>query len=54
MKTSVERWWNDSGRGKTELLGGKPFQVSLVLHKSQMDDLGLNPGPRDDKPATNA
>jgi len=45
MKMIMERWWNDSGRGKPNYSEGKPVPVLLVLHKSHMDDVESNPGP---------
>jgi len=47
---SMEYWWNDNGRGITEVLGEKPFTVQIVCHESHVD---LNPGLRNKEPATN-
>jgi hypothetical protein len=50
----MERWWNDTDRRKTEVLGKKHVTVKLYVPEiSSWTDEGLNLGLRGDRPVTN-
>jgi len=55
MKMRTEQWWNDTDRGKPEVLGEKPVP-SATLHTTNLarTDLGSNPGLRGQTPSTSA
>jgi hypothetical protein len=53
MRVTVEQLVEWRLAGETEVLGENLPQRHFVHHKSHLPDLGLNPGRRGGKPATN-